>query len=224
MALHQRILFGNKDTTDYPEIKTVTLGNTNCGKTSLIQMFIRRNIKQAEIQAGSAFNRFKFLLGNKERNPNSENVLLGIWDTTGDKHFYSISTYYQRNSFVVLVCYDMSDSKSLDNVAFWCEKVRKYSEDRLIYIVGCKSDLEKKICPLELKALVHKYKAKTFETSSYTGENLKKLFIQLYYDYLEEKRRQDQVVKPSPSELKELEALIRASMKALDTSLCVAYA
>ena len=65
-----------------------------------------------------------------------------IWDTAGQERYRSIASSYYRGAAGALLCYDISDQKSFENVPTWLKEIKENAEkDCLIMLVGNKMDL-----------------------------------------------------------------------------------
>ena len=68
-----------------------------------------------------------------------------IWDTAGQERYRSIASSYYRGAVGALLCYDITDQKSFENVPTWLKEVEENAEkDCLIMLVGNKMDLDDK--------------------------------------------------------------------------------
>lgn len=76
---------------------------------------------------------------------NNKTIRLQLWDTAGQERFRSLIPSYIRDSNVAVVCYDITNKKSFDNLGKWIEDVRiERGNNVVIVIVGNKSDLSNK--------------------------------------------------------------------------------
>ena len=71
---------------------------------------------------------------------------LQMWDTAGQERYRSISSAYYKNSYIIIMVYDISNRVSYDSMCSkWYEEVKEHTdEDTVKYgilIVGNKSDL-----------------------------------------------------------------------------------
>jgi Ras-related protein Rab-11A len=65
-----------------------------------------------------------------------------IWDTAGQERYRSIASSYYRGAAGALLCYDITDRKSFENVPTWLKEVEENAEKEcLIMLVGNKMDL-----------------------------------------------------------------------------------
>lgn len=71
-------------------------------------------------------------------------VRLQVWDTAGQERFRCLIPSYLRDCHVILVCFDVTNCCSLDNVRDWIDLGRKERLGRLknplMILVGNKVD------------------------------------------------------------------------------------
>jgi small GTP-binding protein len=71
-------------------------------------------------------------------------VRLQIWDTAGQERFRSISRLYYRGANACLLCYDITDEQSFQEMTGWLLELKKNLGDEdpvVIHVVGTKSDI-----------------------------------------------------------------------------------
>lgn len=68
-------------------------------------------------------------------------VSLRIWDCGGQSIHSKNLEKYIVNSSVIFLVYDLTNIESFNNLDDWLSKVRKYSNSKLLYLVGNKLDL-----------------------------------------------------------------------------------
>lgn len=69
---------------------------------------------------------------------------LQIWDTAGQERFRSISRLYYRGANAGLLCYDITDEQSFQEMTGWLVELKKNLGDDapiVIHVVGTKSDI-----------------------------------------------------------------------------------
>ncbi len=120
----------------------------------------------------------------KLKNGRSKN--LAIWDTAGEEKFDSLTNFYCRDACAALVCYDVTDKSSFDNIQKWVNKVKMEADPNCaMLLVGNKIDLLKnspESRQVELSK-VQKYAdslgVKVYEVSAKSGVNIDKIFTQV---------------------------------------------
>lgn len=115
--------------------KLVLLGDSAVGKSSIINVYIRKKFNLDEVSTiGAMYSSNKFVIDN--------NVLkLDIWDTAGQERYNSLVPLYYRNADIVLLVYDVTCYDSLLRVIDLYKEVSNLSNDILFFLVGNKMDL-----------------------------------------------------------------------------------
>ena len=119
-------------------IKTVMIGDTKVGKTSIVSKITKDTFDQA---CESTYGVESSII-NYRMNTN-ENVLIHVWDVSGQEKFRSIITTLIRSVDSVVLVYDITNRESFDNLKSYLSDVRENApKDVVIIVVGNKSDLE----------------------------------------------------------------------------------
>lgn len=117
------------------------------GKTSLVQRYVRNAFNPATTTStvGASFVTKRVL------DTTSDTVVrLQIWDTAGQERFRSISRLYYRGAHACLLCYDITDENSFQEMAGWLRELRRNvdtagegggEQPLVIHVVGTKSDI-----------------------------------------------------------------------------------
>lgn len=83
--------------------------------------------------------------GAKEIGINNKLVKLQIWDTAGQEAFQSITRSYYRSAAGALLCYDITNKKSFENVQNWLGEAKSNGNDEMVIcLVGNKTDMADK--------------------------------------------------------------------------------
>ena len=164
-------------------IKITLLGNPGVGKTCIISRYVENTfVENNESTIGANFSEKTIKRGNKE-------VTLNIWDTAGQEKFHSLGKHFYKDSYVVILVYDITNQESLDSLkTLWYPDLKKYGEKyQVLAVVGNKCDL------YESDNLADEEQAKAFAkeingtfmlTSAKTGDGIDKLFDTLTDIYL----------------------------------------
>lgn len=135
------------------EAKIVVLGSQGVGKTSLVHRFVKNDFipsNKAKSTVGASF-----LTTRVKDSDSGKTIRLQIWDTAGQERFRSISRLYYRGSNAAILCYDITDQKSFDDMGMWLQELRdSCGSDIIIQVVGTKADVaasepEKREVPYE---------------------------------------------------------------------------
>lgn len=156
--------------------KIVFLGDQSVGKTSLITRFMYDTFD--ETYAATIGIDF---LSKTMYLEEGKTIRLQLWDTAGQERFRSLIPSYIRDSHVAVICYDITNKKSFDNLDKWIKDVKlERGDDVIIVLVGNKLDLatDKRQVSLEdVEILQNKIGARFFiETSTKANHNVKLLF------------------------------------------------
>ncbi|KAG8146053.1 hypothetical protein E2320_012462 [Naja naja] len=119
------------------QLKAVVVGDGGCGKTSLLLVHAKGAFP--EQYAPSVFEKYTtdVTLGKKE-------VVLHLYDTAGQEDYDRLRPLSYQNTHVVLICYDVMNPFSFDNVLIkWIQEVSHFCRGIPILLVGCKTDLRK---------------------------------------------------------------------------------
>ncbi|KAJ5771120.1 uncharacterized protein N7511_003171 [Penicillium nucicola] len=126
------------------EAKIVVLGAQGVGKTSLVERYVRNTFNPATASTVGA----SFVTKRVLDHTSDTIVRLQIWDTAGQERFRSISRLYYRGAHACLLCYDITDESSFEEMAGWLRELRRNigtGEDNadplVIHVVGTKSDV-----------------------------------------------------------------------------------
>ena len=125
------------------EAKLVVLGAQGVGKTSLVTRYISPHLplQNHPSTVGASFVTKKILDGDS-----STVVRLQIWDTAGQERFRSISRLYYRGANVGILCYDVTDESSWEEMKGWLRELKENcqcdgDDGLIIHVVGTKSDV-----------------------------------------------------------------------------------
>jgi len=169
---------GNSATGDMM-MKLLLLGDSGVGKTCLLLRF-----------ADDVFNdTFISTIGidfkHKNIDIDGRKIKLQIWDTAGQEKYRTITSAYYRSAQGILLCYDVTDEKSFNNVANWVRNIDEHANASVNRVlVGNKCDMpEKRVISTERgKALAAKYGIKFFETSARANQGVTEAFMALTKD------------------------------------------
>lgn len=121
------------------EAKLVVLGFQGVGKTSLVHRYVKNAFvppEKAQSTVGASFQT------TTVHDPETgTQIRLQIWDTAGQERFRSISRLYYRGSHAAILCYDVTNKRSFDEMGVWLREVRQNCGDIIIHVVGTKTDV-----------------------------------------------------------------------------------
>ena len=166
-------------------IKIILLGNTQVGKTSIIDKFEKNIFLNTTMSTiGSNFI-IKFL------NINGENVKIELWDTAGQEKFRALSKLFVKNSKIVILVYDITSQESFIGLNFWHEfLINELDQNIVLGLVGNKADLYEKeeVSQKEGKECAEKWGANfALLSAKEDKEGIDNYIIGLVKKYLEKK-------------------------------------
>jgi len=107
------------------QLKLLTIGDTEVGKTCLIWRFASDQFSTRTMNTIGIDFKIKNVKLDDTR------VKLQIWDTAGQERFRTITTSYFRGAQGIILVYDVTDRNSFQNVRSW---MRQIEEVRIIFI------------------------------------------------------------------------------------------
>ncbi|MBN2151705.1 MAG: GTP-binding protein [Candidatus Lokiarchaeota archaeon] len=161
-------------------LKLVIFGDAGTGKTTLAHRYMTGLFKQNKLTLGVQFHVKRVNIVIDEGEPSkSYTVKLQIWDFGGEKRFRFLLPPYCRGAQAGLFLYDVTNKKSLENVADWTSLVLENAGKIPIMLVGAKADLEenRQVSREEGMQFAEKLDLAGFvETSSKNGQNVEITF------------------------------------------------
>jgi len=174
--------------------KLLLIGDSGVGKTCILFRFSEDAFNTTFISTiGIDFKIKTIELRGKK-------IKLQIWDTAGQERFHTITTSYYRGAMGIMLVYDITNSKSFDNIAKWLRNIDEHAnEDVERMILGNKADMEdKRVVSKERgEAIAREHNIKFLETSAKTNINIETAFIELAEAILDKSNVQE--TKPGPA-------------------------
>lgn len=155
--------------------KVIIVGNLSVGKTALAVRYVKNYFSES-YESTPGINLLRKVIEEKDKT-----IILDIWDTGGQEKFNYLRNLYYKGASGALVCYDITNRKSFEDVPLWLGEIDKNCGEIPVFLVGNKKDLELKrsISFDEGKELATTYDIPFIETSAKTGENVVKTFSDL---------------------------------------------
>lgn len=123
--------------------KIILIGDSGVGKSALLTRYCDDNFLDTYISTIGVDFKIKTM------EIDGKIIKLQMWDTAGQERFKSIVSSYYRGAQGVLICFNVEDVKSFENIQQWMYEIREYCQsDVILLLVGTKSDRrddEKKI-------------------------------------------------------------------------------
>ena len=175
-------------------IKSLLIGDSNVGKTTIIGKFLDKNFSEKTL------NTVGLDLKYVKLNINDMKIKLQLWDTAGQERFRSMTTSYYRAVNVIIIVFDVTSQNSFDHIKEWMNNIKQFAKLGVMkVIVGNKIDLndERIVTYNEGKNFAESFNIKYFETSAVTREGIVELFETICKDYSKTNRK-----KPIDSNIK----------------------
>jgi len=175
--------------------KLLLIGDSGVGKTCILFRFSDDAFNTTFISTiGIDFKIKTIELRGKK-------IKLQIWDTAGQERFHTITTSYYRGAMGIMLVYDITNSKSFDNIAKWLRNIQEHAnEDVEKMILGNKCDMEdKRVIPKERgEAIARENGIRFLETSAKTNVNIDRAFIELSESILDKTVETQELRQPLP--------------------------
>jgi len=116
--------------------KTILVGNSGVGKTSIISRYLGKFNPKEKTTIGASFT-------NKLEVVNDKKILFEIWDTAGQERYRSINNIFYQDAYICLLVYDITKKQTFDDIKeYWYKSVLDEATENIIFhIVGNKIDL-----------------------------------------------------------------------------------
>lgn len=166
--------------------KTVIIGESSVGKTSLATRFVNDSFDDfQESTIGAAFF-----------TKNINNVNYDIWDTAGQERYHSLTPMYYRGAKAALVVFDITNRISYDRSRSWVSELRQNCNDVIIILVGNKLDREsqRNVEKDVVSSYAYENDLEYIETSAKDGTN-----INLIFDKIKARIPEDDIARYSES-------------------------
>jgi|EP00966_Prymnesium_polylepis_P211194 Ras-related protein Rab-1A len=122
-------------------IKLVIVGDSGCGKSSLLLRFADDNFSASHLATIGVDFKIRTLVLDSE-NGCQKYVKLQLWDTAGQERFRNITQAYYRGAHGIICVYDTTRSESFENVKRWMTDVERLAPPGVpVLLVGNKIDL-----------------------------------------------------------------------------------
>ena len=169
------------------EVKIITLGDSNVGKTNFIFRFIDDKFSLNYFSTYGIDTKFKTVTLE-----NGTKIKFKIFDTAGQERFKSISQNYIKKADGILLMYDISNKQSFDNIGNWMQTINDNNSSIKISVVlvATKCDLikERVISKENGEKLAEDFGIHFYETSSKDNINVEKAFYDIAQQIIEKNK------------------------------------
>ena len=116
--------------------KTILVGDSGVGKTSIIGRYLNQFKENEKATIGASFSNKLEKIAQKE-------ILFEIWDTAGQERYRSVNTLFYQDAYICILVYDITNKNSFESLNnYWYNAVKENGNDGLIFhVAGNKNDL-----------------------------------------------------------------------------------
>ena len=124
---------------DLIEIKTVLIGESGVGKTSIIKQFVHHEFDQEISSSLSGLYSSKKMVYKSI----NKNIKFDIWDTAVQEIYRSLAKIFYKDAKVIIFVYDITNKKTFDEIKkYWYKQIKANSiQNAILAVVGNKYDL-----------------------------------------------------------------------------------
>ncbi|MHA1273580.1 MAG: Rab family GTPase [Promethearchaeota archaeon] len=173
--------------------KILIVGESGTGKSALLYRFISGNFRE-DIPPTIGI---EVLI--KEFIYNGNNIILQLWDFSGQAQFRHMWHKYTLGALGAIVIFDLSNLDTLKRIEEWISICRKYDNSLPILLLGTKSDLLLSLNSSDdnfFRDLISKYSLFNYiKTSAKNGINIELAFEILIKEIINQKNRFNYIIK-----------------------------
>lgn len=148
-------------------------GASNSGKTTFINGTYFPFNDEEFFHIGVSFKLIDCLVNNED------SYLLQLWDFKVMKQFKCLYPSFCRGAKGALICFDVSDKKSFEELHYWIKTIRQVAGKIPIILIGTKSDLKRVISDQEIKRIINIYQLNGIFYTSKDNYNRETIFKKL---------------------------------------------
>ena len=139
-GLARGTMASDSDNSKAIPFKICLIGNSNTGKTCIVERYVNGQFKEKGANTLSAAFNQKILTVQPDGFAPTK-VKMQIWDTAGAEEYKAINKLYYQKAAIILLVYSTSDYESFDSLQDWAREVDENAEQKCIkFVVGAKSD------------------------------------------------------------------------------------
>ena len=159
---------------DSNSLKITLIGDSGVGKTCIIFRFISNEFSSNTLTTdGVSYSKKEIIYNDKK-------LQLDLWDTAGQEQYRSLGKHFYKDSFVVILVYNIAVKETFDNLKnIWLEDVVNYGEEyKVLAVVGNKCDLyeQEAVSEQEAREFAEENNALFMLVSAKDGTNIDALF------------------------------------------------
>ena len=193
-------LIDNSKIKETIQIKSIILGNSSVGKTSILfRLYNNRFLKNDEISNNYEFNNINIQIKETK-------IEISFVDIPSKNTFDEFMGKNALSCELFILVYSIDDEESFNNLNYWKKEIKKYlnEKNRIILLLGNKLDNieERKVSKNQAKKFSDDNDIDFFEEiSAKNGDNIEKIFndcfIKIYKNYYKLKNKSKAPIKSS---------------------------
>ncbi|KAI8969748.1 Rho1 GTP-binding protein [Pilobolus umbonatus] len=168
----------------------VVLGDSGCGKTSLLLAF-KKGVFPESLSIPTILSEY-----THQFNVNRQQLKLKVSDTAGQEEYNSLRCLTYLKSHIFAICFSIGSPNSLYHIEeTWIRELNNFAHPTSIILIGCKKDMRdendsKCVTTEEGQLVASKINAcRYIECSALTGENISNLFNYAAFESIKKTRR-----------------------------------
>ena len=151
-------------------ITIILIGDSSVGKSCFLGRYFHNKFSDAFLTTTGIDKQVKTV------KINDTIYKLSFWDTAGQERFRSLPKKYYQNADGIFLFYDVTNTKSFENIIFWVNSVKDCTgaEKRLtLFLIGNKIDLpNREVTREEAEELANSLGMKYYEVSNKINMNI----------------------------------------------------
>ncbi|KAH3762546.1 Ras family protein [Pelomyxa schiedti] len=173
------------------EIELMMCGEAGSGKTTFVSCYMQGP------GVAAAPNAQGFHIKNIDA-PDRK-ICVKTWDSSGEERFRHLTTAAYKRSEGYMVVFDLNDEETFSRVVDWGDEIKRYcaSENKVVFVVGNKTDLERVVTREQAEQAAAQIGASYFEACALNGTNVNEIFNDLLTRVVAGKDAADKAKKPS---------------------------
>jgi len=158
------------------DARVIVVGDTQVGKTTLINRFVDKAFTPASTSTVTpVFSPSTIITSSGSK------VSMQLWDTAGQERYQSIGQVFYRNSNFAVICFNSTDSKPQDSINNWRTRILAVEPKCSLFLASTKFDLVPQSKQMDVLEKGQQIKEEIgalgfFATSAMTGDGIEPLF------------------------------------------------